>query len=237
MINVKRSSIVAAAVFALSAGMAGCGASGEDTASAEETPSVSQAADTAKATPTAEAEASSKASPSPSTEPTTSPSPSGPYEPATSKHPARNVPEPGPLPKVAKEKSKAGQVAFVEHWLKELNYAWEIGSFRKEFWDITSHDCEYCQAIEETFTRMQKDDAWSVGGKIRYENIHAPNKKLDDGNFYVTFTAYEDKRSYFRPGKTTAEETARANSADGLMLVLVPQDNGWKVEGLYGVPH
>ncbi|MCT1686811.1 DUF6318 family protein [Pseudoglutamicibacter cumminsii] len=234
MINLKRSSIVAAAVFALSAGLAGCGASGEDLASAEETPSVSQAADTAKATPTAEAEASSKASPSPSTEPTATPSPSGPYEPATSKHPARNVPAPGPLPKVAKEKSKAGRIAFVEHWLKELNYGWETGSFRDEFWEITSGDCEYCQAINRTFARMKKDKAWIVGGKIRYENLHAPNNKLDDGNFYVTLTVHEAERSYFRPGKTGAVETVPSSSADNGMLVLERDDKGWKIRGLYG---
>lgn len=236
MINLKRGSIATTAVLALSAGLAGCGANSEDTASAETTPSVSQAADTAKATPSTETEPSSKASPSTSTEPTASPSPSGPYEPATPKHPARNVPDPGPLPKVAKEKSKAGRIAFVEHWLKELNYGWETGSFREEFWKITSRDCKYCNGIEETFTRMKKDKAWTVGGKIRYENLHTPNKQFDDGNYYVTFTAYEDERSYFRPGKTTAAQTVRANSADGLMLVLERKDNGWKVEGFYGAP-
>ena len=54
--------------------------------------------------------------------------PSGPYAPATSKHPARDVPAPRPLPKVAKEKNKVGQLAFTEHWFKELNYAWETGA-------------------------------------------------------------------------------------------------------------
>ena len=236
MIDLKRRSIAAVAVFALSAGLAGCGANSEDAASAETTPSVSQEADAAKATPSTAAQASGKASPSNSTQPTATPSPSGPYEPATPKHPARNVPDPGPLPEVAKENSKAGRIAFVEHWLKELNYGWETGGFRDEFWEITSRDCKYCNGIEETFTRMTKDNAWTVGGKIRYENLYTPNKQFVDGNFYVTFTAYEDERSYFRPGKTTAAQTVRANSAEGLMLVLERHDNGWKVEGFYGVP-
>lgn len=68
----------------------------------------------------------------------TSSSPAKLHELATSKRPARNVPVPGPLPKVAKQTNKVGQAAFVDHWLKEVNYAWEVGSFRKEFWEITS---------------------------------------------------------------------------------------------------
>ena len=230
MPKLERSITATGLTLALAVGLAACGANNDDAAPADTappaaaSPSVSQAADTTDA----EAKADAKASPS------ASPSLSGPYEPATSKHPARNVPDPGPLPKVARENSKAGRIAFVEHWLKELNYGWETGSFREEFWEITSRDCEYCQAINRTFERMKKDKAWIVGGKIRYENLHASNKKLDDGNFYVTLTVHEAERSYFRPGKTGAVETIPSSSADNGMLVLERNDNGWKIRGLYG---
>lgn len=234
MINLKRGSIAAAAVLALSAGLAGCGANSEDAASAETTPSVSHAADTAKATPSTETEPSGKASPPSSTEPSETPSPSGPYEPATPKHPARNVPDPGPLPKVAKEKNKVGQLAFAEHWFKEVNYAWETGGFRDEFWEITSRDCKYCQAAEKTFARMKKDNAWIVGGYNHFENIHAPNKKLDDGTYYVTFTAYEEERVFFRPGESAAVETTAAGSTDAGTLILERKNDGWEVQGVYG---
>lgn len=234
MIDLKRSSIAAAAVFALSAGLAGCGASGEETASADETPSVAQAADTAKATPSTAAQASGMASPSSSTQPTATPSPSGPYEPATPKHPARNVPDPGPLPKVAREKNKVGQLAFAEHWFKEVNYAWETGGFRDEFWEITSRDCEYCQAAERVFARMKEDGAWIVGGYNHFENIHAPNKKLDNGTYYVTFTAREEERIFFRPGQAKAAETTAAGSTHAGTLILKRKDNGWEVQGVYG---
>lgn len=234
MPKLERSITATGLTLILAAGLAACGAKSDDAAtadtapSASASPSVSQVADETKVSPSSEAEGSSSASPS------TSPSPSGPYEPATPKHPARNVPVPGPLPEVAKEKSKAGRIAFVEHWLKELNYGWETGSFRDEFWEITSGDCEYCQAINRTFARMKKDKAWIVGGKIRYENLHAPNNKLDDGNFYVTLTVHEAERSYFRPGKTGAVETVPSSSADNGMLVLERDDKGWKIRGLYG---
>lgn len=235
MPKLERSITATGLTLILVAGLAACGANNDDAATADTaplasaSPSVSQVADETKVSPSSEAEGSSSASPS------TSPSPSGAYEPATSKHPARNVPVPGPLPKVAKEKSKAGQVAFVEHWLKELNYGWETGSFRDEFWEITSRDCEYCNEINKTFARMKEHKAWTVGGKLRYENIQAPNKKLDDGNFYVTFTVHEAERSYFVPGKAEAAQTVAANSTDNGMLALERVDNRWKIEGFYGV--
>lgn len=234
MINLKRGSIAAAAVLALSAGLAGCGANSEDAASAETTPSVSHAADTAKATPSTETEPSGKASPPSSTEPSETPSPSGPYEPATPKHPARNVPAPGPLPEIAKEKNKVGQLAFAEHWFKEVNYAWETGGFRDEFWEITSRDCEYCQAAEKTFARMKKHNAWIVGGYIHHENIHAPNKKLDDGTYYVTFTTREEERVFYTADKTTSVGTTSAGQTDSGLLILKRKNDGWEVQGVYG---
>ncbi|MBM7796050.1 DUF6318 family protein [Pseudoglutamicibacter cumminsii] len=231
MPDLRRSTIAAGLTLALAVGLAACGADNDDAPTADTappasaSPSVTQVAD-ASATPSP---VSSVASASESA------SPSGPYEPATPKHPARNVPVPGPLPEVAKEKSKAGQVAFIEHWLKELNYGWETGSFRDEFWEITSRDCKYCNEINKTFSRMKDHKAWTVGGKIRYEKIKAPNKKLDDGNYYVTFTVHEAERSYFVPGKAEAEQTVAANSTDDGMLVLERVDNRWKIEGFYGV--
>lgn len=232
MPDLRRSTIAAGLTLSLAVGLAACGANNDDAApadnapSASASPSVSQVADETKVSPSSEAEASST--------PSASPSPSGPYEPATSKHPARNVPDPGPLPKVARENSKAGRIAFVEHWLKELNYSAEMGSFRDEFWDMTSRECEYCQAFERTFSRMKKDKAWIVGGNLRYERFNTPNEKLDDGNYYVTFSVYEEKRSFFKPGQTEPVETTPPGSGDNGMLVLERTDKGWKIRGFYG---
>ena len=234
MTNLKRSAIATALTLTLVSGLAACGSS-DDAKPAEAATSVSPSASPsekeAKNEDTSESKtgkSSSKSKPSPS------PSSKGPYKPATPKRPAQNVPVPGPLPEVAKEESKAGQVAFVEHWFEEVNYAWEVGSFRKEFWDITSRKCEYSQAINRTFKRMKKDNAWVVGGKIRLEKVHAPNRELDDGNLYVTFTVHEGKRTYFRPGQTTPVESSPPGTTDALMLVLERQDNGWQARGLYG---
>lgn len=167
--------------------------------------------------------------------PETSSSPAKLHELATSKRPARNIPVPGPLPKVAKQTNKVGQAAFVDHWLKEVNYAWEVGSFRKEFWEITSPKCEYCKAVDKVFSRMKDRDAWVVGGEIRLENVHIPNKKLKNGNYYVTFTVHEEQRSYYEPGKTKPVQTVEGGWGDGTAMVLERKKDGWRMRGFYAI--
>ncbi|KGF21604.1 hypothetical protein HMPREF3160_01035 [Arthrobacter sp. HMSC06H05] len=239
MTNLKRNAIATVLALSLASGLAACGTNddakpGEAATSVAESTSTSPGGNEAEDKEARGKGTSGSGKGSGNSKPSASPSPKGPYKPATPKRPAQNVPVPGPLPEVAKEESKAGQIAFVEHWLKELNYAWEVGSFRKEFWDITSSDCNYCKKVDKTLSRVQKHNAWTVGGKIRYENIQAPNKELDSGMFYVTFSAHEDKRSYYVPGKSKAAQTVPANSTDDGMLKLERKNGRWKVEGLYG---
>ena len=187
MTNLKRNAIATVLALSLASGLAACGTN-DDAKPAKAAPSVSPSVSPSDKEAKDE-NASGSGKGSGNSKPFASPSPKGPYKPATPKRPAQNVPVPGPLPEVAKEESKAGQIAFVEHWFEEVNYAWEVGSFRKEFWDITSRKCEYSQAINRTFKRMKKDNAWVVGGKIRLEKVHAPNRELDDGNLYaVSYT-------------------------------------------------
>ena len=233
MTNLKRSAIATVLTLALASGLTACGNNNEDAKPGEAAPSASPSVSPSDKEAKDE-NASGSGKESAKSKPSASPSPKGPYIPATSKYRAQNVPVPGPLPEVAKEEGKVGQIAFAEHWFKELNYAWEVGSFRKEFWDITSRKCEYCQAANRVFERMKKDKAWIVGGKIEIHNISAPNKKLDNGRFFVTFSAVEGKRTYFKPGKATAVETTTSGSTDKGTLVLERTDNGWQVSGVYG---
>lgn len=231
MPDLRRSTIAAGLTLILVAGLAACGANNDDAApadnapSASASPSVSQVADSS-ATPSP---ASSAASPSPST----SPSPSGPYEPATPKHPARNVPVPGPLPEVAKEKSKAGQVAFIEHWVKEFNYGLETNKLRPEFWDITSKSCAYCHAVHRVVEMMAADKSWNRGGELEARNIQPDLKKLDNGLYEVRLTFIQTPRERYFPGKPKPAEQFSGATVEGAFLELSWANDQWRLEGLY----
>ncbi len=56
------------------------------------------------------------------------------------------------------------------------------------------------------FARIKENGAWIVEGYNHFENIHAPNKKLDNGNYCVTFTAREEERIFFRPGRAKQQK-------------------------------
>ncbi len=119
MTNLKRGAIATAMTLALASGLASCGANddakpAEAATSVADSPALSPSETDPKGkgtTGNGKSSAKSKSS--------ASPSPKGPYKPATPKRPARNVPAPGPLPEVAKEGSKAGQIAFVGHTLRK----------------------------------------------------------------------------------------------------------------------
>ncbi len=231
MINLKRGSIAAAAVLALSAGLAGCGANSEDAASAETTPSVSQAADTADAK--GKADASAPASSGAETSSRPSPSPAGPYEPATSKHPARNVPDPGPLPKVATEKSKAGQVAFIEHWFKEFNYGLETNTVRPEFWEMTSKSCNYCKSVQKVREMMKKDNSWNIGGELNGTKIQPDIESLENGVYQVPLVITEKSRKRYFPNNPEPVEEFEGGTVEDAFVELRRVNGQWRMEGLY----
>ena len=229
MPDLRRSTIAAGLTLALAVGLAACGANNDDAApadtapSASASPSVTQVADTS-APPSP---ASSAASPS---EPA---SPSGPYEPATSKHPARNVPDPGPLPKVAKENSKAGQVAFIEHWFKELNYGRETNELRPEFWEMTSESCSYCLRLHKSFKVMQKKKSWVTGGNIIAKNIQPNIKPLDDGIYEVDLSVIEEPLERFVAGNAETVEQDSGGTVEHAFAELRRVNGQWRLEGIY----
>lgn len=234
MPKLKRSITATGLTLILVAGLAACGANNDDAASADTappaaaSPSVSQAADTT--------DADAQASPSQaSTSPSTSPSASGPYEPATSKHPARNVPEPGPLPEVAKEKSKAGQVAFVEHWVKEFNYGLETGKVRPEFWEMSSKTCDYCQALQDAVDYMQKDKSWNAGGDLSLNRVRPDLRSLENGIYEVRISITGSARKRYVPGKVDPVEQYPEVTLEHAFIKLRRVNELWQLEGLHQI--
>lgn len=232
MPKLKRSITATGLTLALAVGLAACGANNDDAAPADTAPSASASPSVSQAADTTDADA--QASPSQtSTSPSTSPSPSGPYEPATSKHPARNVPDPGPLPKVAKEKSKAGQVAFIVHWFKELNYGRETNELRPEFWEMTSESCSYCLRLHKSFKVMQKKKSWVTGGNIIAKNIQPNIKPLDDGIYEVDLTVIEEPLERFVAGNAETVEQDSGGTVEHAFAELRRVNGQWRLEGIY----
>lgn len=75
--------------------------------------------------------------------------------PTLSTSPTPDDPEPW------EEKSDEGAIAFVEHWLREFNYAENTGE-TAELRDVSSADCESCQNFIDEIERV-----YSAGGKMR----------------------------------------------------------------------
>ena len=229
MPDLRRSTIATGLTLALAVGLAACGANNDDAAPADTAPSAS-------ASPSVTQVADSSATPSPASSaasPSESASPSGPYEPATSKHPARNVPDPGPLPKVAKENSKAGQVAFIEHWFKELNYGRETNELRPEFWEMTSESCSYCLRLDKSFKVMQKKKSWVTGGNIIAKNIQPNIKPLDDGIYEVDLSVIEEPLERFVAGNAETVEQDSGGTVEHTFAELRRVNGQWRLEGIY----
>ncbi len=229
MPDLRRSTIAAGLTLALAVGLAACGADNDNAPTADTappasaSPSVTQVAD-ASATPSP---VSSVASASESA------SPSGPYEPATPKHPARNVPVPGPLPEVAKEKSKAGQVAFIEHWVKEMNYATESRQPTPLLQEMVDSGCDYCKKIERSATSLRENNAWVVGGTIRLTNLKPQSEQSTPNEYVVKTQAFSDEFLVYTEDSEKPVQTIPAGKQPTGYVVLEWRAGKWIIKGLY----
>ena len=235
MTNLKRSAIATVLTLALASGLAACGSTDNGKpaeAATSVSPSVSPSEKEAKNEDTSESktgESSSKSKPS------ASPSSKGPYKPATPKRPAQNVPVPGPLPEVAKEESKAGQVAFIEHWFKEFNYTVESGEFSPEFWKITNKSCIYCKGVQKVLKMMEKDKSWNIGGELIPEKIEPTLESLDNGVYQIRLIVIEKPRKRYFPGNPKPVERFPGATLDDTFVELRRVDGQWRMEGVHRI--
>ena len=236
MTDLKRSAIAAALTFTLVSGLAACGTN-DDAKPAEAATSVSPSASPsdkeAKDKESKDNNASGSGKESASAEPSASPSPKGPYKPATPKRPAQNVPVPGPLPEVAKEESKAGQIAFVEHWVKEVNYAMESRQPTPLFQEMNGAKCKYCKKIKTSADNLRKTKTWVVGGKIRLEHLRPEPRQSSDAEYRVTTHASNDKILVYTKNSTKPVQTVPATKQPNGFVALEWREDKWVVKGFY----
>ena len=233
MTDLKRSAIAAALTFTLVSGLAACGTK-DDAKPAEAATSVSPSARPSDTEPKGKGTSDSDTGKSPTkSKPSAGPSPKGPYKPATSKRPAQNVPVPGPLPEVAKEESKAGQVAFIEHWFKEFNYGLETNKLRPEFWEMTNKSCIYCKMVQRVRKMMEKDGSWNIGGDLIPKKVRPNLKELDNGIYEVHLSISEKPRKRYFPGSPKPVEQFPGGTMHDAFLELRRIDGQWRLEGIY----
>ena len=130
---------------------------------------------TAATTPAASAKASST--------PVTSPSPSAVYRPASAHGPAENVPLPK-LPKLAKQKSKEGLIAFAEYWYKTVEYAHETGDVSL-IREISGPQCFACNKTYDRMTQGFAEGDWLAGGKFDIRAIESEFVETGDGRYQL----------------------------------------------------
>ena len=233
MTNLNRSAIAAVLTLALASGLAACG-SNDDAKPAEATPPAS-APGSPSDKEAKDEDASGSGKESVKAESSASPSSKGPYKPATPKRPAQNVPAPGPLPEVAKEESKAGQVAFIEHWFKEFNYTVESGEFSPEFWKITNKSCIYCKGVQKVLKMMEKDKSWNIGGELIPEKIEPTLESLDNGIYQIRLIVIEKPRKRYFPGNPRPVERFPGATLDDTFVELRRVDGQWRMEGVHRI--
>jgi len=139
---------------------------------------------------------------------TTGPSPttatSAVYKPATDQGPAENVPVPV-LPDAAKEHSKAGLIAFTEHWYSALGYAFETGD-TQPLSDITGNACEPCESIKKSVTSWNSKGRWISGGRMTVVRTETSFETLDDGTYQVLTMVQQTPVKYFNADKALVED-------------------------------
>lgn len=235
MTNLKRSGIATVLTLTLVSGLAACGTN-DGAKPAEAAPSASPSASPSDTEPKGKGASGNDTNESPAnSKPSASPSPKGPYKPATPKRPAQNVPVPGPLPEVAKEESKAGQVAFIEHWFKEFNYGLETNKLRPEFWEMTSKSCKYCRTVQNALNFMKKQKSWAIGGDLTARNIRPSLRQLDSGIYEVQLSIKETERKRYVPDKNKPVGYHPPTSLDRAFVELRRVDGQWQLEGLYQI--
>ena len=186
--------------------------------------------------PTASGTGSTSGTPTSAPPPTTSaapiastpPAPDTAYQPATPTSPAKNVPKPV-MPALAKEKSEAGQKAFIKYWLETYNYMRESGD-ASLFEAGCVASSTFCTGSIKNQSYVQRQKMWRIGGKLSAtKSVAQPNDgtagsasfilNLTEGSFEYASSSSESKEL---PSSSSKREY-RAS------IDLHPTDNGWAV--------
>jgi len=126
----------------------------------------------------------SSSSPSPSTA-----TPSQPTEPTESTEPTEPTPSADPtqpvLPDIAKERSRAGAKAFIEHYVSVLNTAY-ADTEPKLLHPYTPKGCSLCASFLQVLERVHKEGGSQTGGTWTPSRIDLATRESSDRWIFIT---------------------------------------------------
>ena len=129
--------------------------------------------------------------------PVASPSPSPVYRPASAQGPAENVPLPK-LPKLAKQKSKEGLIAFAEYWYALLNYGYETGDV-EPVKAISGPDCVACNGFYKAMASAYSNNDWVTGGSVEIVSSTSEFVLTPDGHYQALVEFTQEPTVFYGP--------------------------------------
>ena len=190
--------------------------------------------------PTSSGTSSTSGSPTSAPPPTSSaaptastpPAPDTAYQPATPTSPAKNVPKPV-MPALAKEKSEAGQKAFIKYWLETYNYAFDsgdVGPLRA----ASASDCDYCSKAVKGVDVLRKQNAtWRVGGGVTAALGQASFHTASDGLIRVRVRVTDAPVRFYTSEGTSTQYKAAGLGESTRDFWIERKANSWSIVEVY----
>jgi len=133
------------------------------------------------------------------------PSPKEPTETASKPTPTSTATLPA-MPDQAKEDSKEGAAAFVDHWIQVLNYSMATGDVR-ELSRLSHDDCAGCREYIDAIRTMYQSGGYRNGGDWDIDSVRVA--EADRSRLVMVHVAWPE--SVFR---NTADEPEKVGEAD-----------------------
>jgi len=145
------------------------------------------------------------------------PSPKEPTETASKPTPTSTATLPA-MPDQAKEDSKEGAAAFVDHWIQVLNYSMATGDVR-ELSRLSTDNCSGCQKYVESIRSMYERGGYLKGGMWDIENVRVA--EAGPGRLVTVDVSWGE--STFKESASADEQRGSADSETVTLEVMKRQ--------------
>ncbi|MBD8043224.1 hypothetical protein H9638_05290 [Arthrobacter sp. Sa2BUA2] len=137
----------------------------------------------------------------PSDSPTPPPAPTPSYSQASGDGPAANVVLPE-LPEMARQETKEGFLAFIDHWYDLVTYGYETGDV-EPIRAISGPDCIPCANFYEGIPLAYANGGWWEGGNVEVDNAQVP-PDLVPGDRWIAYISARQRVIVLRDSTGTS---------------------------------